>query len=228
MTCTNVSTIICEVVDQDGMAAWKTPWAISLQMCEPWSFAVEQPPEIPVDLGHDRNPLGVVSYLESGFSDYGNGGLYAVAVVNRSWPMLQDLQASAETLSRAMYTSERCSYRLDGKVRSGGTLASEDTTLRSIGLVRRTASITASKVKVWPGDLLHDVRAWDDAVARQPRPPSIIARARAAEPTLSRRSWRSATTIHRPDELEFARRDGHLARPVIEHSTPYAGVLAVR
>jgi hypothetical protein len=200
MTNTNVSTIICEVVDRDGIAWWKSPAAVSYQMCEPWSFPAEQPAEIPVDLDHDGTPIGRVAYLESGFPDYGGtgGGLYAVAVVDRSWPMLQDLQASAELISPAMFTAERASYRLDGQVRTGGNATSLDTTLRSIGLVRRTASVTAAKVKAWPGDLLRDVLAWSDAVARQPRPPAILTRARAAEPTLSQRSWRTPTVIHRP------------------------------
>lgn len=217
------STIVAEVVDADGLASWHYVDAVERQATPPSSFEEWQPAEIPVDLDHDRRSIGRVVYLEHGL---GHGyGVTAVAVVERSAPMLEGLQCSPSLRADAKHTTERVSYRIDRRRESHGTLTSTRTRLEALGLVSRTAGVTATRLLVFPGDL-RDALDWQDIKSR--RPPAILERARAAVPKVSLRSSRpEPLRIHRPgegSELELRSLD----RRELRHSAPYSGVLAVR
>ena len=78
------TTILCEVVTADGTAAWPDPFAgpgyRTFQATPPDMFDDWQPGRIPITINHDGPTIGHVDYLESGLG-YGDGGLYAIGVI---------------------------------------------------------------------------------------------------------------------------------------------------
>jgi len=222
----NRSTLLLEVVDSAGDACWRGLDRVELQSTPAHTFDEWQSGDIPVNVAHQPGTrIGVVDYLESGVG-HGDGGIYAVAVVDVAAELVHGLFASPEITCDALHVQERHSYRLDRRRESFGTLTATRSTLDGVGLVARTAGVTSTRVQAWRGDY-RDPIDWGAIVSR--RPPEILLRAKAAARYDLRTSRPHKLRIHRPadhgvvDELEV--RSG---RVELRTTGWYPGVLAVR
>jgi hypothetical protein len=218
----STSTVLLEVTTADGAAAWRDPWAgpgyRSFQATPPHAFGDWQPGHIPVSIDHGGPVIGAVDYLEAGLG-HGNGGLFAVAVVEGVPADLIDglvycspeIRANAIAVSVGRGRSTTCVGELDA------TRAIVD----AVALVDVTAGVGATKAQAWPGDYRCSIDRgrWGRDV------PAILRRAIDVVGWDYRTRRRHRTQVHRPAlaELELRSSDVELSR-----SAPYPGVLRVR
>lgn len=234
MTDRTRATLLLEVVPADGLAAWTDPWAGSglrtLQATPPSTFGDYADGLQPITIGHDGPPIGALDYLEWDCG-YGNGGMYAVGVVDDIDAEDIDnlLMCSAEIRANGYARTVPTTIWSDtGQMRSSaklvGNINATRATLHGVGLVGKTASVTSTMVRAWPGDYRDsfDRGRWRSV-------PSIIDRAVAAAGWELRYRRPSTMKIHHPYH-GIERRHDELRHGGAEifHTAPYAGVLSVR
>ena len=94
------TTVVCQVVDKYGTAAWWWTGAYGgrhldrIQAHPAASFPDVQPGRIPVSIGHGTEVLGYVDYLEHGFEH--NTDLRAVATLDVDPEQVDGLYCSAD------------------------------------------------------------------------------------------------------------------------------------
>lgn len=214
------TTLVLEIVTADGMAMWPDLDRVEYQATPPSSFGDWQPGVLPIRIGHTGAPVGFIDYLEAGCG-YGNG-LHAVGVVDhlRADELDGIVMCSPELRANARYAVERQSYRVDKRVRSYGHVDASHAILDGVGLVMRTAGVTATKVIAFDGDYRDSLDR-----GRMSRPPEIIGRAAKAATWELRYRRPAALRIHRP-AAPAEERGGSSGE--ILHSAPIGWVLGVR
>lgn len=208
----SVSTVLCEVVTRDGLAAWFDPWTRQLTRHEftgPDSFGDWQPGRIPVEIGHRGPTIGCVDYLETGYG-YGNDALMAVAVVQGVPAEMIDGQVM-------------CSPEIRSNSAAGGGHATRST-VEYLALVDETAGVTSTRVRAWPGDYRDPLSfCWDRTS------PAILRRATEAADWSLRYRRPERTRIHRPrQEMEPERRHSGERHEMSYSATTFGGVISVR
>ena len=209
------TTIVAEVVTADGTAAWKDPYAgrgyRMYQATPPDVFGDWQPGRIPVTITHGGPTVGHIDYLECALG-YGNGGLYAVAVLEGVDADMIDgqVQCSPEILCDAMLD---VGYRGRYHQPPSGQLHATRATLDAVALVNQTASFTSTRVRAWSGDyrVANDLGRW-----RMRGVPAILERAAKAarwRPALRPGPAHCRSTAHRSHRPRCdGRRRGPLQR----------------
>lgn len=168
------STVVLEVVTADGLAAWDSPGGAGFDMLQatpPSIFTSRQPGKIPVTLKHGGPEIGAIDYLEEGLG-FGNGGLYAVGVVDLPANLVDgQVYCSPEIRADALSLSIGA-----GKARrSIGSAFATSATLEGVALVDHTAGVCATKVRALAGDYRRQ-----DGLFNWSGVPSIVKRAKEA------------------------------------------------
>jgi hypothetical protein len=169
-------TIVAQVVDRDGVAAWWWTGSLGGRHLEEArahpaaAFDDIQPGVIPIKLQHDGPTLGHVSFLEHGI---GNSDLTAVGVLD---------DVNPEEVAGLF-----CSAEITAAVPRGGMIA-ERCQLDGLALCGRTAGVGAVPVKAFPGDFRYSRTMGFGA-------PAVLDRAREAHRTETRST---TLLIHRP------------------------------
>lgn len=196
MTC----TIVCQVVDSLGCAAWWWTGDFGGRHLEEIrshpsaSFDDLQPSRIAVELGHEGRILGEVLYLEHGLD--GCEDVSAVCTLPHTDPDEVD----------GLY----CSALLTG-VFPGGSLISTRSTIDALALVEQTAGVCARPIRVFDGDLWKR-HSW-------PRPPKILERAFKAGAVERRSSTSPPLRIHRPSVVDVVEARAAWERPAVRTGT---------